>query len=147
MDALRQLAFTLGGSEEEEEDARLDCWRIFALLALQGNVTSLDFLDSRPFVKFVSELQLPAGAGLDQAALNVIFQSHATGLMRGQRRKSVTARIYDSERVDVARKGSAGKKLTFECFCAALHTVGARAYEQKWRTPPEPRCGVFNPGL
>ena len=83
--AERHLAFTLGGSEEEEEDARLDCWRIFALLALQGNVTSLDFLESRPFVKFVSELGLPAGAGLDQAALNVIFQSHATGLMRGQR--------------------------------------------------------------
>jgi len=124
---------TLGGTEEEEDDATLDCWRVFALLSLQGDVNNVDFLECRPFVKFVNDLGLRAGASgsaLDQAALQVIFQTHARGMMAGQRRKSMTARIFESERVSAAGESTQGKKLSFECFCAAMHAVGARAFAE-----------------
>ena len=78
---------------------QLEAWRMFALYALAGDVTVVDFLGQRQLVSFVNMCELPGrkDGRTDAASVNVLFAECARGLMGRQSRASKATRMLQQQ--------------------------------------------------
>ena len=75
--------------EDELDELHLECWRVFTLFSLQGNVKSVDQMSLRSFSKFIKQMDLPPNK---RKSINVehIFAHAATNTGLGGKQKRST---------------------------------------------------------
>jgi hypothetical protein len=94
-------------SEENLDDLHLECWRLFALYSLKGNIKSIDTIQMKQFELFVRACELPEDAeGLGTQDLHAIFRK-------------------------VGKEGGHTHHLTFSTFLRGLEEVARRAFMEK----------------
>jgi hypothetical protein len=96
-----------GISEENLDDLHLECWRLFALYSLKGNLKSIDTIQMKQFELFVRACKLPVEAeGLASQDLHAVFRH-------------------------VGKEGGHTHHLTFSTFLKGLEEVARRAFAEK----------------